>query len=1252
MSKCEFVHLHNHTEYSLLDGLSRIKPPKALKGKVKSIVERLTELHMDAFALTDHGVMYGAIDFYKGMIDAGLKPIIGVEAYISLGNMEDKGKASNTQAINHEHILNVNSIGGEVDDLQRGPKPYHLTLLAENLEGYKTLMRVVTAASTRGMYYRPRIDFDYLSENHNGLICLTGCANGPVAREFIQGNLPTAKNNLEKLLDIFGHDNVLVEIMDHGLPFEKKFIPYGAQIAKEYNLKLVATNDTHYIDKKDSYAHDIALCIQTGRKFDDPDRLRYVPEEFYIRSAEEMRGIFPQYPEAITNTLYVAERVDLRLELDHPYFPRFELPVDKANLSHADYLTELTMKKAIIRFKVKSTTDLPQQVLERLKSELDVIIDCGFATYFLIVADFIAAARERNIPVGPGRGSGAGSLVAFCLEITDIDPLRHNLLFERFLNRERVSLPDFDIDFCERRRGEVIDYVRNKYGADKVSQIVTFNRLKAKAAIRAVGRTKNVSLDKIGKICDSIVGISNTIDEALEESSQLKEMFNKDDETADVIETARFIEGLASHKGVHAAGVLIAPGKIEDFVPAELQKDTHGKENIEMLVCQYDMNAAALAGLVKMDFLGLRTLTLLDDTVKMIKALDGPLIDLRELGIEDEKTYELFAKGNTYGVFQFERAQIRKIMRESQPKELEDLTALNSLNRPGPLQSGMDQTYINNRRDPDKAEHIINNSAVIDVLKPTNGVLLYQEQVMQLAQKVAGYTLGEADLLRRAMGKKKPEELAKLKGEFTQRSVERGMSSEQSERLFSYIENFADYGFNKSHSAAYALLAYQTAYLKVHFPCCFMATLANSWMNSRDNLKKTIHEINLMGIKILPPDINLSRNEFYPEPLKPNPKLNDVKGWGIRFGLGGIQDLGSNTISFIQEARKSSPFKDVDDLLTRVDNKMMNKSGLSSLIFSGALDSLDFARVDLITNLKDIIENRTTKRQEALFGEMNEPTEQSEMINPFKIAELEKSKIGFFLSSNPYATLPIVKDKKVTTVKDLRAFVEERPKQYISQSLEVGGIITSIDYRTTKSKHEFKRVLLEDDEELLEVTFFEKAIKDCSQILELNKQVIIRGYFRCDYDDEENQLMWDTANLRADSGYIYEPGKRTKTNKPSESEEQKIVNRTSRPKSEVAATGNYIEAPDEHHLDTYGSAGSNAFVVNPIVNEITIDINVNLVSKHFNKVAEVIKANKGDIRLILKLIDGDAYRHIVLDDSFKISNTGILLLQQLIMNSD
>lgn len=1046
----DFVHLHCHSEYSLLDGFTRIK----------SLVKRAADLGMKAVALTDHGVMYGVIEFYKAAIAAGIKPIVGCEFYIAPRSRFDKKPGNDVSA-------------------------YHLVLLAKNKTGYKNLCRLASIASLEGFYYNPRIDKEILKEYSEGLIGLSACLKGEIQYHLNKDSYEKAKESALEYQSIFAPGDFYLEIMDHGIREQKKILPQMAQLSQETGIKLAATNDVHYLAQSDSEAHDVLLCIQTGKTLHDADRMRYSTDQFYLKSPNEMQELFKSYPEAISNTIEIAEKCNLKLELNKNILPDFPVPEGFTKESYLEHLC----REGIIKRYGAST----QEIEDRLKTEFEVINGKGLAAYFLIVWDFINHAKEQDIPVGPGRGSAAGSLIAYLIGITDVDPLKYGLIFERFLNPERTALPDIDTDFCQTRRGEVIKYVTEKYGADKVSQIVTFGRLKARAVIRDVGRVYAIPLGFVDKLA-KMVPFGADLKEALE-TPEMKEIYENDSQAKQLLDMALQLEGLARNSSIHAAGVLISKEPITDCAPLYKMK---GDE----VVVQYDMNYSAEVGLLKMDFLGLRNLTILYDAVNLIEKRYGIKLDLLTIPLDDAKTYELLQQGKTAGIFQLESPGMTRYLTQLKPECIEDIIAMCALYRPGPLKGGMVEEFIKRKHGITKTKYL--HPVLEPILNETYGVIVYQEQVMQIANEVGGYTMGEADELRRAMGKKKAELMREQRNIFVERAVKRNFERELASQIFDYMEAFASYGFNKSHTACYGVIAYQTAYLKAHYPHEYMAALLTSVMNNTEKVSDFVKECAGMGIKVLPPDINESEAVF------------NVTKEGIRFGLAAVKNVGTAPINEIIQARKQNgPFKSLHDFCCIVEH--VNRKVVESLVLSGAMDCLGENRATLLQNLDICQEFGICQRKDkmsgqmSLFDDMNDEAVAPPAIK--RVEELEKSTLlsnekallGVYVSDHPLNRYKeLLQSETIVPIANLTGFEGE-------QKLTIAGIINSVKKKVTKSNKLMAFIEVEDLTGRVEVTVFPRTYEsDLSYIVE-DSVVLISGKLELDEpfikdEDEESEI--------------------------------------------------------------------------------------------------------------------------------------------------
>jgi DNA polymerase-3 subunit alpha len=1001
-----FTHLHLHTEYSLLDGASR---PDALARKVK-------QLGMEACAITDHGNMFGAVEFYEAMKKEQLKPIIGCEMYMALGSRFDRT--------------------GFEDEAADAGSYNHLIVIAENDVGYHNLVKLVSAGYTEGYYYKPRIDKEILKAHSEGLICLSSCLKGEVSQYLANGNYQKAKDTALQYKEILGADNFFLEIQDHGIPDQQKIVPLMARLAEETGLRMVATNDSHYLNKDDSFAHEVLLAIGTGKTLGDDKRMRFYSDDFYVKGPDEMRKVFEQYPEALENTMRIAQRVNLKLEPKGHHLPKFPVPPNADIPGYFEEVARAGLEKRLrtmqLLFDNKRKKHEVQVYWDRFQRELDIIKEMGFPGYFLVVWDFIKYAKDHGIPVGPGRGSAAGSLIAYAMEITNVDPLEYDLLFERVLNPERISMPDIDIDFCMNKRGRVIDYVRAKYGAENVAQIITFGTMAAKSVVRDVGRVLGHPYAFVDKISKAIPGGPDvSLQDAAKESPVLADMVRNDKEVEKIIEIGTRLEGLARHAGMHAAGVVITPEPVTNYVPLY-------KTNRDEIVTQFDMRVVEKMGLLKMDFLGLRTLTVIDDALKAIEEQTGTHINMDEVPLDDPEVFRLFQEGRTKGVFQFESGGMVDLLRKARPTRFEDLAALNALYRPGALDAGMVEEYVRRKNGVSKAKYIV--PAMKEILEETYGVIVYQEQVMQIAQRVAAYSLGQADLLRKAMGKKDKAVMEKERAGFVEGAVKSGYDKRKASEIFDYIEPFARYGFNKSHSVAYALVAYHTAWLKAHYPRHFMAALLSSEMDKTDSVVKFITEAAAMGIKLLPPDINESNLSF------------TVVGDNIRFGLGAVKGVGEGAIEGILEGRRSiGRFTTLSQFCESIDLRTCNKKVLEALIKSGSMDSIGACRKAMFDELERTVDSAAKAKEDKEQGQNNlfgaftaamPKSAQARMVERAAPAEWpedeklrnEKETLGFYITGHPL-------NKFSDDLKQFSNATTETLSKQIDQTVNIGGII-------------------------------------------------------------------------------------------------------------------------------------------------------------------------------------------------------------------
>jgi DNA polymerase-3 subunit alpha len=1072
----DFVHLHLHTDYSLLDGACDID----------KLVGRVKELGMPAVAMTDHGNIFGAFHFFHAAKSAGVKPIIGCELYVC------KKDDHNTSRMAPD-----------------GDTYNHLLVLAENEEGYRNLSKITSEASLHGFYYKPRIAKRFLAEHARGLIGLSGCLKGEVAERLVEGKYDAAKQAAGQFADIFGTRNFYVEIQNQGLEQEQTINPALHKLARELDLPLVATNDSHYLCEDDWHAQDVMICIQTGKYVQDTNRMKFQTRHFWVKSYQEMLRMFPDTPEVLLRTLDIAERCNLKLEKIRNPFPHFEVPAGFTLDSYFEHIAREgfarrlnTIREVERQGRLKHTISDYEQ---RLVREIDIIRQMQFSGYFLIVWDFIRWAKDRGIPVGPGRGSAAGSLVSYSMEITDLDPLQHELLFERFLNPERVSMPDIDVDFCMNRRAEVINYVTQKYGRDNVAQIITFGTMMAKAAIKDVGRAMQIpysDVDRIAKMVPATLNI--TLEKALKDSPSLQQAYDSEAQVKELIDTARRLEGMVRNAGVHAAGVVISPQPLLELVPL------HRTKNDE-IVTAFDMKAIEKMGLLKMDFLGLTTLTILDDALKLVKQVHGQDLHWNAIALDDKETYErVFHSGLTSGVFQFESHGMRDVLRRYRPNTVEDLTALNALYRPGPIQGGMIDDFIERKWGRRKAEYEL--PELEPILRETLGVIVYQEQVMQIANRLAGYSLGEADLLRRAMGKKKAEEMAGQRERFMQGAAERGLPARKVEKIFDLMEQFAGYGFNKSHSAAYALLAYQTAYLKTHYPIEFMAALLTSVTGSTDDVVKYINECREMGIAVEPPDINVSDANFTPH------------GKAIRFGLAAIKNVGQNAIESIVAARKKlDQFRSFFDFCENVDLRLLNKRVVESLIKSGAMDSLGrrkqlFDAVDKAMDRGQKTQRDIEAGQHGLFGVFDEPQSPSSQAEYLDGAEwdehqrltAEKEILGFFITGHPLQKYQSkLEEFGALSTEEIGAMKQSTGKDEIFTA----GIITNLRVAKSRKGDFYAQGVLEDMLGTVDMIVFPEAYRRLQEKVKLEVPVLIKGGIRVEEGANPKLLVGDIEPL-------------------------------------------------------------------------------------------------------------------------------------------
>ncbi len=1047
-----FVHLHLHTDYSLLDGACDIS----------RLMDRAVELKMPAVAITDHGNLFGAIKFYNEALKHGLKPIIGCETYVAPTNRFDRATDSD--------------------------RPNHLVLLCENERGYRNLVKLASSAYTEGFYYKPRIDKDLLARHSEGLIGLSACLRGEVAAALTENRYDAARQAAYDLRDIFGKGNFYLEIQDQGFAEEQRINPELYRLARDTGIPLVATNDCHYITRSDSHAQEVLMCIQTGKTLSETNRMKFPTDQFYFKTYEEMLTVFGEIPEALDRTLEIAERANLHLGKKEHVFPHFEVPAGETSDSFFEKVVRqgfAARREQLDRLHAEGRLRNPLEAYEeRLNREIELIKQMKFAGYFLIVWDFIRFSHERCIPVGPGRGSAAGSLVSYSLRITDIDPLQYGLLFERFLNPERISFPDIDIDFCMRRRSEVISYVTEKYGRENVSQIITFGTMGAKAVLRDAGRAMDMpyaEVDRIAKLVPNILNI--TLADAVKQNSELRQLKERDPRIADLLEVAGRLEGLARHASTHAAGVVISPTPLQEIVPLY-------KGSKDEITTQYSMEDLEKIGLLKMDFLGLTTLTIIDDCVRLIESSRGEKLDMAALPLDDTETYALLGKGLTAGIFQFESRGMTDILRRTKPDRLGDLTALNALYRPGPIQGGMIDYFIDRKMGRKQVTYDL--PQLKEALEETYGVIVYQEQVMQIAASVAGFSLGEADVLRRAIGKKKHEEMVAMREKFLAGARKNNVPAKKAEKLFELVEQFAGYGFNKSHSAAYALIAYQTAYLKTHFPVEFMAALLTAQIGDQDKLIFYLSECRELGIGILPPDVNSSDRTFTPAEKN------------IRFGLTAIKNVGDSAIQSVIEARsKLGRFDSLFQFCENVDLRLLNKRVIESLIKAGAFDSVGARRSQAMAVLDRAMELGARRQREAASGQHGlfasgsgpEPPRAMNLPDVPEWSETErlageKEVLGFYVTGHPMEKyLPRLTSITWHDTASIEEMEHESP-------VTLAGILTTLRIRPSKKGDLWASGMLEDMRGSVELLVFPQALQQLQSVLKPDTALLIKGRVR------------------------------------------------------------------------------------------------------------------------------------------------------------
>lgn len=1056
-----FVHLHVHTQYSLLDGAIRFK----------HLFNRIHDFGMDSVAITDHGSMFGALEFYSNAIDNKIKPIIGCECYLAPRKLSDKTSLD-------------------------GKRLSHLILLAENNEGYKNLCKLASIAQLEGFYYKPRIDKEVLQKHSRGLIALSACLHGEIPMLIGEGNIKEADNAAHFYQDLFGENNFYLELQHNGMEIQNKINEALVDMAKRLSIPLVATNDCHYLDKEDARAHEILLCIQTGKTVKDPSHFKFETDQLYFKSGEEMNSFFAATPDAIMNTVEIAKRCNIEMDFNSYHFPLYTTIEGHTEQELLEQKVSRGFERILIKIKSKNHAIDESLYRDRLKHEMSVIVSMGFSGYFLIVADFIKYAKDNNIPVGPGRGSAAGSLVAYSLEITNLDPIEHGLIFERFLNPARKSMPDIDVDFCINGRDKVLKYVVGKYGENRVSQITTFGSMKTRAVIRDVGRALDIPLREIDEIAKMIPDVLNiSLDEALIQESRLSELAKQRSDIAELITICRTLEGLTRHASTHAAGVVISDKPLDEYLP--LYRGKNGE-----LVTQFDMKRVEKIGLVKFDFLGLRNLTVIANALSLVLKQGKTPPDIDSINLDDPATYLLLSEGNTTGVFQLESKGMKELLKRVRPENFEDITALVALYRPGPIESGMIDDYVERKHGRKSVEYLV--PELEPILKETYGVIVYQEQVMKIAGVIAGYSMAEADDLRKAMGKKIIEIMAAQRERFVSGAIANGVPKEKADTLFSLIDKFGGYGFNKSHSAAYALIAYQTAYLKAHYQVEFMASLLTSEMGSTDSVVKYIAECSSHGVPVLPPDINESDRDF------------SVSNQNIRFGLVAVKNVGENAIDTVIETRNTQKFNSLFDFCERVDLKKVNKRVIESLIKCGAFDSTGTFRSRLMAVLEDAVEYGQRVQREknspqiGLFGSISTddtssdtpPMPEIDEWNEKELLAFEKEYLGFYITGHPLNKHKELIAKYANTdslvIKDMND----------GEIARFGGIITNIKTIKTRKGDDMAYVVTEDMHGSIESTLFPSVYSSAFDNLAPDKPIFIQG--KVQKDEKSLKVLADS----------------------------------------------------------------------------------------------------------------------------------------------
>ncbi len=1069
-----FSHLHLHTEYSLLDGACRIKP----------LMQRLKSLGMQSCAITDHGVMYGVVDFYRAAKEVGIHPVIGCEVYVC-PDMDNKTSLTRDYS--------------------------HLILLCENQQGYRNLSHLVSESFLRGYYYRPRVDYDLLEKYHEGLIAMSACLSGDIPKLLLDGRDADAREMAQKYIDIFGRDNFFIEIQDHGIAEQRQVLPRLVRLARGMDIPLVVTNDCHYLEKSDAEAQEILMCIQTGKTLSDENRMRMNTDQLYVKSEEEMRRVFPNFEDAIQRTEEIAQRCHVEFDFSKTYLPAYPLP--EGETDNVAYLRKLVQEGLRVRY-----PDGRQDAVERMEYELDVIISMGYTDYFLIVWDFIKYAKTHGVGVGPGRGSGAGSIVAYSLGITEIDPLKYALVFERFLNPERISMPDIDCDFDYERRGQVIDYVRSRYGADHVAQIITFGTMAARAVIRDVGRVMDLGYQQTDAIAKMVpFELNITLDKAVKANPELRKFYENDPQVKRLIDMARKLEGMPRNASTHAAGVLITAEPVVEYCPLQTNDD--------VITTQFPMTTVESLGLLKMDFLGLRTLNVIMDTISMVREGGGTVCEANDVPLDDPGVYRMISDGDTVGVFQLESSGMTQFLTQMRPGNFEDIIAAISLYRPGPMESI--PRYIAGKQDPGSVKYL--TEQLRPILDVTYGCMVYQEQVMQIVRDLAGYSMGRSDLVRRAMAKKKHDVMAREKEIFINGQVENGevvvpgcvkngVSKEAAERIFDEMTAFASYAFNKSHAAAYALVAVQTAYLKLHYPVEFMAALMNSMMGNTPKIAFYIQTCRKRGIPVLPPDVNRSNEKFTvdvsPEGVK-----------GIRFGLEAIKSLGHvHVMALVEERESGGNYKDIYDLINRMAGTLLNKKCVESLIRSGAMDSLPGLRVQKLHVFERAMDGAARRQKDMVQGQISlfgmedtvveappPPMPELTEFSHLDKLQMEKEMTGVYITGHPLDEYADELSKLPVNSQMLADLAETNPDQlmaYDQRSVSMGGLIAEKRMKATRSGGMMAFVQLEDLYGVTEVLVFPKVYEQWGQDLQPEAPVLMAGKLSV-REEEAPKLLLD-----------------------------------------------------------------------------------------------------------------------------------------------